>query len=98
MPEISLFRGVCVTMHCSNRNPPHFHAEHARYKCLVDICAGGVFAQLADDAFFAEALTVLNDAIAWDTSGHYDPTTRIGIDPFVAYEAQQVTDPLEAAA
>ncbi|MCI8425026.1 MAG: DUF2442 domain-containing protein [Adlercreutzia sp.] len=63
-----------------------------------NIAAGGVFAQLADDAFFAEALTVLNDTVAWDTSGHYDPTTCIDIDPFAAYEAQQVTDPLEVAA
>jgi len=53
---------------------------------------------LADDSFFKEALTVLNDTVAWDVIGHYDPTTCIDIDPFVAYEAKRVSDPLEDAA
>ena len=62
------------------------------------IADGGVFERLADDSFFEEALTVLNDTVAWDVSGHYDPTTCIDIDPFVAYEAKRVPDPLEDAA
>lgn len=48
------------------------------------IAGGGVFERLADDSFFEEALTVLNDTVAWDVSGHYDPITCIDIDPFVA--------------
>lgn len=59
---------------------------------------GGVFERLADDEFFASALTVLNDTVAWDVSGHYDPTTCIDIDPFTAYEAPSVDDPLEETA
>lgn len=62
------------------------------------IAGGGVFERLADDSFFEEALTVLNHAVAWDVSGHYDPTTCIDIDPLVAYEAKRVSDPLEDAA
>jgi len=42
MPEISLFRGIRVTMYYSDHNPPHFHAECGSYKCLVDIAAGCV--------------------------------------------------------
>ena len=63
-----------------------------------EIERGGVFARLADESFFASALTVLNDAVAWDVSGHFDPTTCIDIDPCAAYEAPAVGDPLEEAA
>lgn len=37
MPEISLFYGIRVTMFYSDHNPPHFHAEYAGNKALVDI-------------------------------------------------------------
>lgn len=37
MPEISLFFGIRVTMFYSDHNPPHFHAEYAGHKALVDI-------------------------------------------------------------
>ena len=37
MPEISLFRGIRITMYYSDHNPPHFHAEYAGHKCLVDV-------------------------------------------------------------
>lgn len=60
--------------------------------------AGGVFERLADEEFFTKALTVLNDTVAWDVSGHFDPTTCIDIDPFAAYEAPSVSDPLEETA
>ena len=57
---------------------------------------GGVFAQLEDETFFRDRLTVLNSSVAWDVSGHYDPTNCIDIDPFEVYGAQAVSDPLEA--
>lgn len=63
-----------------------------------EISRGGVFAALKDDDFFRCALTVLNDTVAWDVSGHFDPKTCIDIDPFVLYEAPAVSDPLEEAA
>ena len=37
MPEISLFYGIRITMFYSDHNPPHFHAEYAGYKALIDI-------------------------------------------------------------
>lgn len=42
MPEISLFRGIRITMYYSDHNPPQFHAEYADYKCLVDVLSGCV--------------------------------------------------------
>ena len=40
MPEISLFYGIRITMNWNDHNPPHFHAEYAGYKALVDIQEG----------------------------------------------------------
>ncbi len=37
MPEISLFYGIRITMFYSDHNPPHFHAEYAGHRALVDI-------------------------------------------------------------
>lgn len=42
MPEISLFRGIRITMYYDDHNPPHFHAEYAGYRCVVDVQAGCV--------------------------------------------------------
>ena len=42
MPEISLFDGIRITMFDSDHNPPHFHAEYAGSKALIDIQAGCV--------------------------------------------------------
>jgi hypothetical protein len=58
------------------------------------IANGGVFDKLKDGSFFTENLTVLNDTVAWDLSGCYDPTNCIDIDPFVVYESERVEDPL----
>lgn len=37
VPEISLFFGIRVTMFYSDHNPPHFHAEYAGHRALIDI-------------------------------------------------------------
>jgi len=37
MPEISLFYGIRITMYFDDHNPPHFHAEYAGYKALINI-------------------------------------------------------------
>ena len=42
MPEVSLFYGIRITMFYSDHNPPHFHAEYAWNKALVDIQGGYV--------------------------------------------------------
>ena len=55
---------------------------------------GGVFESLKDGDFFRNKLTVLNDTIAWDLSGNFDPKNCIDIDPFEVYAAENVSDPL----
>lgn len=42
MPEVSLFYGIHVKMYYDDHNPPHFHAEYAESKALVDIQAATV--------------------------------------------------------
>lgn len=37
MPEIASFFGIKITMYYDDHNPPHFHAEYAGNKALVDI-------------------------------------------------------------
>jgi hypothetical protein len=65
------------------------------YDVMPLIQRGGVFAQLEDERFFTERLTVLNGTVAWDVSGTFDPTTCIDIDPFEVYQSIAVPDPLE---
>ena len=66
-----------------------------RYDMKPVIKKGGVFNVLRDKAFFSGRLTVLNDTVAWDVSGEFDPTKCIDIDPFEVYEGPSVSDPLE---
>ena len=42
MPVISLFRGIKVMMYYDEHMPPHFHAEYAEHRCVVDILEGCV--------------------------------------------------------
>lgn len=58
---------------------------------------GGVFERLKDPDFFKNALTVLNDTVAWDLSGSLDPSNCIDIDPFTVAECEVVADPLLVA-
>ena len=66
------------------------------YDMAPAIKRGGVFAPLADEGFFTQRLTVMNDTVAWDLSGRYDPEDCIDIDPFTLYAAPAVADPLES--
>lgn len=59
--------------------------------------SGGVFEKLRDPEFFRNALTVMNDTVAWDLSGCHDSTNCIDIDPFTVSESEIVTDPLLVA-
>lgn len=65
-----------------------------QYDMAPAIERGGVFAPLKDADFFVQKLTVLNDTVAWDVSGHFDPRSCIDIDPFEVYAAESVSDPL----
>lgn len=67
---------------------------------LVDvkplIAKGGVFSPLAEQDFFRDRLTVLNDTVAWDVAGNRDETACIDLDPCEIFaEAPIVADPLE---
>ena len=42
MPEISMFGGIRITMYYDDHNPPHFHADYAGHRALVDIQGGYV--------------------------------------------------------
>ena len=42
MPEISLFAGIRITMYYDDHNPPHFHADYAGNRALIDIQEGCV--------------------------------------------------------
>ena len=42
MPEVSLFAGLRITMYYDDHNPPHFQADYAGNKALVDIQEGYV--------------------------------------------------------
>ena len=68
-----------------------------QYDMSPAIARGGVFAPLSDEDFFVGRLTVMNDTVAWDTSGRHDPRECIDIDPFEVYSAASVPDPLEDA-
>ena len=37
MPTISIFGGIKISMFYRDHNPPHFHAEYAGYRALIDI-------------------------------------------------------------
>lgn len=52
----------------------------------------GVFQPLRDIALFRDALTVLNDTVAWDLSGRRNPSDCIDIDPFTVYEQPTVEE------
>ena len=56
------------------------------------IAKGGVFAPLADPAFFVERLAVLNDTVAWDMTGDRDETACIDLDPCGIFETDPIVD------
>ena len=37
MPVVSTFYGIKITFYYNDHNPPHFHAEYAGNKALIDI-------------------------------------------------------------
>lgn len=57
----------------------------------------GVFKQLTDPAIFNDRCTVMNNTLAWDISGVFDPYKCIDIAPETIYEKSiTVSDPLES--
>jgi len=55
----------------------------------------GVFKKISDIKDFINKCTVLNNTLAWDIDGNYDPYHCIDIDPVQIYEkAKETSDPL----
>ena len=49
-----------------------------------------LFKEFRDINKFKDACTVLNDTLAWDTTGDRDETKCIDIDPFTLYELESM--------
>lgn len=59
----------------------------------------GVLKKIVSPDVFINSCTVLNNTLAWDLSGNYDPYNCIDLDPEVLYqESVDVKDPLEKTA
>jgi hypothetical protein len=55
----------------------------------------GVFKPLESNSFFVQRCTVLNNTLAWDVTGNFDPYERIDIAPETIYaDGNDVADPL----
>ena len=52
----------------------------------------GIFQQIKDIEIFKKTLTILNDTVAWDINGKYDPRECIDIDPFTIYEQPDISE------
>jgi len=70
--------------------------KHYNVKPLLN---KGIFKEISDLESFTKKCTVMNNTLAWDLSGVFDPTNCIDIDPETIYEdAITVTDPLSNTA
>lgn len=57
----------------------------------------GVFQQLQNIDIFMNACTVLNDTLAWDVSGNFDPYNSLDLDPEELYSTcPEVKEPIES--
>lgn len=55
----------------------------------------GIFQKFSDIDDFMRKCTVMNNTLAWDVKGNYDPYKCIDIDPVQIYEkGKDVKDPL----
>ena len=52
-----------------------------------EIIRKGVFQQLQNIDLFKDSCTVLNDTLAWDTSGKFDPHNCLDLDPEELYNS-----------
>ena len=69
------------------------HGEIRLYDA-TEILVHGVFRVLKDKKIFAESCTVLNNTLAWDVKGNFDPYECLDLDPGVLYEKPPVSDRL----
>jgi len=63
------------------------------YDAKQIIAKGGIFAPLANRSFFKDQCVILNHTLAWDLTGHFDPTECIDVCPDEIYQnGLDVTD------
>lgn len=59
----------------------------------------GIFKQISDIATFIEKCTIINQTLAWDLGGHFNPYECLDIDPETIYTTGvDVADPLSKEA
>lgn len=51
-----------------------------------DLVKKGIFQDLQDITKFTNTCTVLNDTLAWDITGKYDPSNCLDLDPEELYQ------------
>lgn len=101
MPEISSFYGIKMNYKVVQVIPTK---DFQVYIYFVDgkikifdakqLIQKGVFKQLQDINIFIKACTVLNDTLAWDLTGNYDPSECLDLDPITLYnECPEVEEP-----
>lgn len=62
---------------------------------MAPLIGKGVFSKIADIDTFTDKCTVLNNTLAWDIEGNYDPYNCLDIDPIQIYKnGKDVKDPL----
>lgn len=70
------------------------HGEIKLYDA-TEILEYGIFKVLKNKKIFADTCTVLNNTLAWDVKGNFDPYECLDLDPEVLYEkSMTVEDPL----
>lgn len=52
-----------------------------------ELVTQGVFRQIRDIEKFKNSCTVLNDTLAWDISGKFDPSNCLDLDPEELYNS-----------
>ena len=52
-----------------------------------ELVSKGVFKKLQNISLFKDACTVMNDTLAWDISGNYDPSDCLDLDPEELYNS-----------
>ncbi len=62
---------------------------------MAPLIGKGIFSKISDIDIFIDKCTVLNNTLAWDIEGNYNPYKCIDIDPIQIYEkGKDVKDPL----
>jgi len=82
MPELCRFYGIIITMYFADHAPPHFHAEYAGHKALIDINTLAVIAgRLPPRAMglVAEWASLHQDELfaAWRQAHNLEPPGKI---------------------